>query len=130
MRTRLHTAISNVICSIVFGKRFQYSDPKFQRYLLAMDQFFSGLGPRAAGRNTILAKLPGDLTGLQHSLRHSAKKDAGRGFCMTRNRSFRTRGFGFHYISIRTLKMHPAISSTSGKTQKAELPFTSTSAQT
>ncbi|XP_067675745.1 cytochrome P450 2U1-like [Haliotis asinina] len=33
-------AVSNIICSIVFGKRFEYTDPVFVKFLKAMDDFF------------------------------------------------------------------------------------------
>ncbi|XP_067674837.1 cytochrome P450 2B4-like [Haliotis asinina] len=36
----VQNAVSNVICSIVFGKRFEYTDPVFVRFLKAMDELF------------------------------------------------------------------------------------------
>ena len=33
-------SVSNNICSIVFGQRFEYNDPEFIRYLSTMDENF------------------------------------------------------------------------------------------
>ncbi|XP_077985286.1 cytochrome P450 2U1-like [Glandiceps talaboti] len=35
----LNQSVSNVICSITFGRRFQYSDPKFQSLLHSMERW-------------------------------------------------------------------------------------------
>ncbi|XP_066271771.1 cytochrome P450 2J4-like [Branchiostoma lanceolatum] len=39
-RPLLQNAVSNVICSIVFGSRFEYSDPKFQYLMERINQNF------------------------------------------------------------------------------------------
>ncbi|XP_071112705.1 cytochrome P450 2U1-like [Haliotis cracherodii] len=36
----VHNAVSNVICSTVFGKRFEYTDPLFVTFLTAMEENF------------------------------------------------------------------------------------------
>ncbi|XP_046585104.1 cytochrome P450 2U1-like [Haliotis rubra] len=58
----VHNAVSNVICSTVFGKRFEYTDPLFITFLKAMEQNFANVG--AAGVLNVLPIvrfLPGDL---------------------------------------------------------------------
>ncbi|XP_078597942.1 cytochrome P450 2U1-like [Branchiostoma floridae x Branchiostoma japonicum] len=37
----MQVTVSNVICSIVFGSRYEYDDPKFIRLIEAIDHFFS-----------------------------------------------------------------------------------------
>lgn len=39
-RELTYVSISNNICSIVFGKRFDYDDPIFMRYLSLMEENF------------------------------------------------------------------------------------------
>ncbi|CAJ0928395.1 unnamed protein product, partial [Ranitomeya imitator] len=34
----INTAISNVICSIIFGKRFEYDDPEFEKLIKIVDE--------------------------------------------------------------------------------------------
>ncbi|CAJ0928396.1 unnamed protein product [Ranitomeya imitator] len=34
----INTAVSNVICSIIFGKRFEYDDPTFQKLINMLDE--------------------------------------------------------------------------------------------
>ncbi|XP_046567705.1 cytochrome P450 2D26-like [Haliotis rubra] len=55
-------AVSNVICSTVFGKRFEYTDPLFITFLKAMDENVANVG--AVGVLNVLPIvrfLPGDL---------------------------------------------------------------------
>ncbi|XP_066292909.1 cytochrome P450 2U1-like [Branchiostoma lanceolatum] len=42
----MQVTVSNVICSIVFGSRYEYDDPKFMKLIEAIDRFFST--PRSA----------------------------------------------------------------------------------
>ena len=51
--TVLTNAISNVICSVIFGCRFQYSDTEFHRLLELLDKTF-----KAAGSGGINIMLP------------------------------------------------------------------------
>ncbi|XP_067652383.1 cytochrome P450 2U1-like [Haliotis asinina] len=58
----VHNAVSNVICSIIFGKRFEYTDPLFIKFLKAMDENLANLSP--SGVLSVLPFvrfLPGDL---------------------------------------------------------------------
>ncbi|XP_046585091.1 cytochrome P450 2J6-like [Haliotis rubra] len=58
----VHNAVSNVICSIIFGKRFEYTDPLFITFLKAMDEALANMG--SAGVVNVLPIvrfLPGDL---------------------------------------------------------------------
>ncbi|KAJ8020776.1 Cytochrome P450 2J2 [Holothuria leucospilota] len=49
----LSNALSNIICSVTFGKRFEYNDPKFDRLLsLVLRQF------EVMGSATVLAAFP------------------------------------------------------------------------
>ncbi|XP_048253649.1 cytochrome P450 2D14-like [Haliotis rufescens] len=61
--TRLvHNAVSNVICSTVFGKRFEYTDPRFIKILKALEEYFAILGVAGvANVLPFLRFLPGDL---------------------------------------------------------------------
>ena len=36
----LQTAICNIICSVVFGKRYEYSDPVFIKIVTLLDDMF------------------------------------------------------------------------------------------
>nr|KAG5693493.1 hypothetical protein BaRGS_006483 [Batillaria attramentaria] len=57
-----HISVSNNICSIIFGRRFEYDDTTFQRYMDTWEDLFSTLG--AAGIVSFLPwikTLPGDL---------------------------------------------------------------------
>ncbi|XP_046568799.1 cytochrome P450 2H2-like [Haliotis rubra] len=58
----IQTSVSNIICSMVFGRRFQHDDPLFIEYLKKTDENFKAAG-KLGGLNFIpFAKhLPGDL---------------------------------------------------------------------
>ena len=60
----IKTSVSNIICSIAFGERFEYSDSLFQEFVRIMDEMCEILGN--AGPLMLfpfLKYLPGDLTG-------------------------------------------------------------------
>ncbi|XP_071088247.1 cytochrome P450 2U1-like [Haliotis cracherodii] len=70
--TRLvQNAVSNVVCSTMFGKRFEYTDPLFITFLKAMDENFSNIGA-AAVLNVlpIVRFLPGDLFKFKKTLKN------------------------------------------------------------
>ncbi|XP_067651885.1 cytochrome P450 2U1-like [Haliotis asinina] len=57
----VHNAVCNVICSTMFSKRFEYTDPLFMKALNAMDEYFANLG--SSGLLNVLPIvrfLPGD----------------------------------------------------------------------
>ncbi|XP_071088224.1 cytochrome P450 2U1-like [Haliotis cracherodii] len=70
--TRLvQNAVSNVICSTMFGKRFEYTDPRFITFLKAIDENFANVG--AAGVLNVLPFLrflPGDLFKFKKMMRN------------------------------------------------------------
>jgi hypothetical protein len=41
IQTLLNTSVSNVICSLLFGKRFEYDDSKFKRLIFILNKMFS-----------------------------------------------------------------------------------------
>ncbi|XP_067657807.1 cytochrome P450 2U1-like [Haliotis asinina] len=58
----VHNAVCNVICSTMFSKRFEYTDPVFMQALKAMDEYIANLG--SSGLLNVLPIvrfLPGDL---------------------------------------------------------------------
>ncbi|XP_076444460.1 vitamin D 25-hydroxylase-like [Babylonia areolata] len=67
----LQTAIANIICSIAFGKRFQYDDPIFVRFLEIFEENM-GLAGGTALLNffPFLHSLPGDLFKSRKMLRN------------------------------------------------------------
>lgn len=57
----MNNAVSNVICSIVFGDRFEYDDEKFQRMLHILDQTLEsgqGLLPQVMSLFPVLMRIP------------------------------------------------------------------------
>ncbi|XP_064600805.1 cytochrome P450 2J6-like [Liolophura sinensis] len=58
----IHTSVGNVICSLVFGDRFQHDDPKFVAYMSSIEKNFEDVG-FAGPLNFIpwLKYLPGDF---------------------------------------------------------------------
>ncbi|XP_064602501.1 cytochrome P450 2C26-like [Liolophura sinensis] len=67
----LHTSVSNVICSIVFGNRFEHEDPKFVKYMKAIDENIESVG--FAGPINFLPWLkyiPGDFFKYHRTLRN------------------------------------------------------------
>uniref|UniRef100_A0A8C5SQ32 Uncharacterized protein n=1 Tax=Laticauda laticaudata TaxID=8630 RepID=A0A8C5SQ32_LATLA len=55
----LNHTVSNVICSIVFGKRFEYSDEKFLRLNKLITERFCVASSTEAVVRTIMEKIPG-----------------------------------------------------------------------
>ncbi|XP_078497267.1 cytochrome P450 2D17-like [Lissotriton helveticus] len=57
----INNAVSNVICSIVFGVRFEYDDEKFQRMLHVLDESLEtgqGLLPQVMSLFPVLLRIP------------------------------------------------------------------------
>ncbi|XP_078497277.1 cytochrome P450 2D17-like isoform X2 [Lissotriton helveticus] len=57
----INNAVSNVICSIVFGDRFEYDDEKFQRMLHVLDESLEtgqGLLPQVLSLFPVLLRIP------------------------------------------------------------------------
>ncbi|PVD29168.1 hypothetical protein C0Q70_11765 [Pomacea canaliculata] len=66
-------SVSNNICSIVFGKRFEYEDPVFKRYVQAIDENVKG-GTLSSLTQTfpLLRFVPGDLFGVRKLFENAA----------------------------------------------------------
>ncbi|XP_025099197.1 cytochrome P450 2U1-like [Pomacea canaliculata] len=59
-------SVSNNICSIVFGQRFEYEDPVFKRYMQAVDENIQGGGSVSLVQSfPILRFIPGDPFGMK-----------------------------------------------------------------
>jgi hypothetical protein len=73
----LHVSVSNVLCSIIFGKRFDYDDAMFKEMVRLLNECLTG-----AGRVSLiecfpfLRYLPGDLMGLKMLKRNMGKIEA------------------------------------------------------
>ncbi|KAK7500081.1 hypothetical protein BaRGS_00008628 [Batillaria attramentaria] len=68
-----HASISNNICSIVFGRRFEYDDPTFTGCLKAIDENVKAIGANAViNFFPWLEYLPGDLFKLKRTLANVA----------------------------------------------------------
>ncbi|PVD29098.1 hypothetical protein C0Q70_11695 [Pomacea canaliculata] len=65
--TRLtQVSVSNNICSIVFGKRFEYEDPVFKKYMQAVEEVVKNTGSACLAHIFPLLRLvPGDLFGIR-----------------------------------------------------------------
>lgn len=48
IKKKLDTSVSNVICSLLFGKRFDYEDVKFKRLVLFLEQMFVHTNPSSS----------------------------------------------------------------------------------
>ncbi|XP_048747498.2 cytochrome P450 2C8-like [Ostrea edulis] len=59
IQTLLNTSVSNVICSLLFGKRFDYDDSKFKRLISILNKLFS----------TTNASSPANIFPLLHHIR-------------------------------------------------------------
>lgn len=71
---KIHISISNIICSIVFGERFEYDDKTFDKFLQLMNQNFSN-SALAGVLNFMpfLTKIPGDLLSAKR-LKHNIEQ--------------------------------------------------------
>ncbi|CAJ0928393.1 unnamed protein product [Ranitomeya imitator] len=52
----INTAVSNVICSIIFGKRFEYDDPEFEKLIHMLDE-----NVKLMGTPKVMVRKPSDL---------------------------------------------------------------------
>ncbi|KAG9340516.1 hypothetical protein JZ751_021336 [Albula glossodonta] len=64
----LCNAVSNVICSIVFGKRFEYSDPKFEFLQRGIEGYFNFLSSSKGMLYNIFPKLVQRMPGQHHEM--------------------------------------------------------------
>ena len=70
----MQTAIANIICSIVFGKRFQYDDPKFKEFLKIFEENMQLVGGMSLlNFFPFLEKVPGDFFKVRQILRNVAR---------------------------------------------------------
>ncbi|XP_029650979.1 cytochrome P450 2J5-like [Octopus sinensis] len=57
----VQTAVANVICSLMFGRRFDYDNPQFKKYVHGIDENFKNIGLSAiVNFFPMLEHLPGD----------------------------------------------------------------------
>lgn len=57
----VQTAVANVICSLMFGRRFDYNNPQFKKYVRGIDENFKNIGLSAiVNFFPLLEHLPGD----------------------------------------------------------------------
>ncbi|XP_046558214.1 cytochrome P450 2J6-like, partial [Haliotis rubra] len=73
----VHNAVSNVICSIIFSKRFEYTDPLFITFLKTMDEALANMG--SAGVVNVLPIvrfLPGDLFKFKKTMQNVKKVES------------------------------------------------------
>lgn len=69
-----YTSVSNVICSLIFGRRFEHGDEAFETLLDLLDQNFKLVGQTGIiGIFPFLRFLPGDLFGAKRLLRNTTK---------------------------------------------------------
>lgn len=67
-----YTSVSNVICSIVFGRRFQHGSHRFEDMLILLDQNFKLAGLTGlVGLFPFLRFLPGDMFGVKRLLKNT-----------------------------------------------------------
>nr|XP_002735624.2 PREDICTED: cytochrome P450 2U1-like [Saccoglossus kowalevskii] len=66
LRPFVNNAVSNVICSLCFGQRFEYDDPKFHKLLDCINNLFSaGISSWVRLKFPFLRKVPFLFTGLK-----------------------------------------------------------------
>ncbi|XP_041346850.1 cytochrome P450 2J4-like [Gigantopelta aegis] len=65
----VHNAVSNIICTLVFGKRFQYNDPKFVKLLKVVAEDIS-VSP-LADFMPLLRFVPGDLLKINRTIKNA-----------------------------------------------------------
>ena len=75
-----HHSVANVICSVVFGRRFEHGDPFFLKCMAALESNMKDVGGDTTILNfvPILRFLPGDLFHLKRVDRNAVVVDA---FC-------------------------------------------------
>ncbi|KAL5007821.1 hypothetical protein ScPMuIL_016627 [Solemya velum] len=72
-RQIVHTSVSNVICSIVFGKRFQYNDPEFIAFMEISEAVLQKRSLPFVSFLKFLKYLPGDVMGVNVEERANKK---------------------------------------------------------
>ncbi|KAK3101810.1 hypothetical protein FSP39_006532 [Pinctada imbricata] len=82
----LSISISNIICSIVFGKRFEHDDEKFLLIMNLVHAQFSKTNLLGSGFASWLKYLPGDPTGIKES---TERRDAIQRFLIEQIREHR-----------------------------------------
>ncbi|XP_056613330.1 cytochrome P450 2M1-like isoform X1 [Triplophysa dalaica] len=75
----LANSVANVICSIVFGRRFEFEDPQFQLLLQTLNSFFSILNSPLGQIYNIFPRLVSLLPGKHHEMFRNLEK--AREFC-------------------------------------------------
>ncbi|XP_033742682.1 cytochrome P450 2F2-like [Pecten maximus] len=69
-----YTSVSNVICSLIFGRRFDHGDETFETLLELLDQNFKLVGQTGIiGIFPCLRYLPGDMFGAKRLIKNTAR---------------------------------------------------------
>lgn len=76
----IHVSVSNVMCSIAFGKRYEHSDADFQHMLTLVTKLLIVPRRPVLGMFPFLGKLPGDFFGAKelHAIEDEVKDFVGR----------------------------------------------------
>lgn len=73
----IHVSVSNVLCSIIFGKRFEYDDVMLKEMVRSLNECLTGaVRVSLIEYFPFLRYLPGDLMGLKMLKRKMEKLDA------------------------------------------------------
>ncbi|VDI62738.1 Hypothetical predicted protein [Mytilus galloprovincialis] len=66
-----YAAVSNIICSIAFGRRFDYNDVEFQKFINVIYELLSNQNIPVINLLPILQYLPGDIFGAKRILQQT-----------------------------------------------------------
>ncbi|KAF4086128.1 hypothetical protein AMELA_G00102770 [Ameiurus melas] len=76
-RHLINKAVCNVICSIMFGQRFETDDPQFKLMIEAVDDYFNVLSSPLGQAYNIFPKIVGFFPGFLHDMFSTVEKAKG-----------------------------------------------------